>query len=97
MKELTRGIHSVVFLCNNWWQWMEQKLPPSAAPEQEKRWHRAVGGALVSQSAPNLHRTGQPTHVCAEKCQKSSAKCVKWARETQQSITFISLFDLLVK
>lgn len=76
---------------------MEQKLPPLAAPEQEKCWHWAVGGALVSQSAPNPHRTGQPTPVCAEKCHKSGAKCVKWARETQQSIAFISLFDLLVK
>lgn len=42
---------------------MEQKLPPLAALEQEKRWHRAVGGALVSPSAPNLHRTEQPTRV----------------------------------
>lgn len=57
------NLQSVVFLCNNWWQWMEQKLPPLAAHEQEKRWHRTVGGALGSQSAPNLHRTGQPTRV----------------------------------
>lgn len=71
---------------------MEQKLPPLALPSRKN----TVGGVLVSQSAPNLHRTGQPT-LSAEKCQKSSAKCVKWARETQQSITFISLFDLFVK
>lgn len=42
---------------------MEQRLPPLAALQQEKHRHTAVGGALVSQSAPNLHGTEQPTRA----------------------------------